>query len=170
MKTSLLKITVPVLAIGLAFSAQGGVSATSPDAGTSAKVNVGVNAGKEITQAQGTDFTHRLTPIDERIFSVDSEIEEITLVLEGAESITFEEYFFYQEKLNSLVNRLNASTNQLNAVTKKFDVDSVEVTELEVAIEASFVANLEAQNLLDSIDVVPELSEIQEPTEEPVTP
>ncbi|MFC6040388.1 hypothetical protein ACFPYN_13245 [Paenisporosarcina macmurdoensis] len=169
MKTSLLKITVPVLAIGLAFSAQGSVSATSPDAGTQAKVNVEVNAGKEISLAKGGDFTHRLTPIDERIFSVNSEIEEIIVVLEDAESITFEEYFFYQEKLNSLDNRLNASTNQLNAVTKKFDGDSVEVTELELEIEASFVATLEAQNLLDSIDVVPELPEIEEPTEEPIT-
>lgn len=170
MNTSLLKITVPVLAIGLAFSAQGGVSATSPDAGTPAKVNVEVNAGKEISLAQGSDFTHRLTPIEERIFSVNSEIEETIVVLENAESITFEEYFFYQEKLNSLVNRLNASSNQLNAVTKNFDKDFVEVTELEEAIEASFVATLEAQNMLDYIDVIPELPEIEEPTDEPVTP
>ena len=168
MKTSLFKITAPALAIGLALSAQGGVYAAGPNAETQAKANTEVNVGQKNFLGVGASLTHRLAPIDNRISSVDFGVAELSAELEATESLTFEEYFFYEEQLTSYLNRLNASTNQLEAVTKKFDEDSAEVTEVEVALDASLTATLEAQNLLNSIDVIEELPDVEEPIEEPI--
>lgn len=171
MKKSLYKMTAPALAIGLAFSAQGGALAASPNA--QANVNAEVKAEVKAEQRGflngGASLSHRLIPIEKRISSVDVEVAELTAELEATGSLSFEEYVYYQEQLNALFGQVGASTNQLQAVTKKFGEDSAEVAEAKAEINAAFSVTLEAQNLLDSIDVIEELPEVEEPADEIVS-
>lgn len=100
---------------------------------------------------------------------MDIDISALTAELEAKESLSFEEYAYYQEALNALFGKVGASTNQLQAVTKKFGEDSPEVAEAKASINAAFSTLVEAQDLLDSIDVIEEVPEVPAELEKPET-
>jgi hypothetical protein len=166
MKKTLFKLTAPALAAGLTLSVSGGALAAGPD------IHANVKAQAKVEQkgtVNGADLSHRLIPIEKRISSVDFEIAALTAELEAAESLSYEEWVYYQEALNALFGQVGASTNQLQAVTKKFGADSAEVAEAKGEINDAFSTLVQAQALLDAIEVTVEVPEVDLP-EEPEVP
>lgn len=173
MKKSLLKFTTPALVVGLALSAGGGVSAADN------KVEVKENKA-EFNQSfkKGSDVSHRLAPVEKKVSAVNKDLVEIGTELEGEETLTFEELVEYQEQIDNAYGKLGAASNQLNAVTKKFDENSLEVIDVEVAITSAMNATQLTQEYLSALEVIEEFPEIEEPEpepepevpEEPITP
>ncbi|WKA56460.1 hypothetical protein [Planococcus shixiaomingii] len=178
MKKSLLKITAPALAIGLAFSVQGGALAHSPNASAQGKANANseVKVNHVPSQIKVVKIDKRLAPVEKRLASVNSELSQIVTILSTKESLTLEEFSYYEDRIKGLNNRLKASTNQLNAVSKKLGSGSSAVVEVKLGISGSKGAITEAQTLLKSIPIVaapPETEvpiETDVPAESPVTP
>jgi len=170
MKKSLFKFTAPVLAAGLALSAHGGVSAADNKAEKAEAKENKVQISKGF--AKGSDVSHRLLPVEKKLFAVNGSLDEIGTALESEVSLTAEEFVYYQEEIDSAFGKLGAATNQLNAVTKKFDENSTEVIDVEVSISAAFDAAQLTQQQLDSLEIVEELPPVEEPEvpEEPTEP
>lgn len=162
MKKTLFKLTAPALAAGLALTASGSAFAAGPDANANVKAQVKV---EQKANVNGADLSHRLIPIEKRISSVDFDIAALTAELEAAESLSYEEWVYYQEALNALFGQVGASTNQLQAVTKKFGEDSAEVAEAKGEINDAFSTLVQAQALLDAIEVTVEVPEVEVPEE-----
>ena len=152
MKKNLLKVTAPAIALGLVLSVQSNVGAASPNSQGNGQVN-------------GTVNLERLIPIEKRISSVDMELDLIVSVLGQKETLSEDQYDYYQEKLISLNNRVKASTNQLSAVLKKADDSTEEIVDTKNDIDEALIEILEAQELLNSIEILPE-EPIEESTEE----
>ncbi|MFD1861522.1 hypothetical protein [Planococcus chinensis] len=160
MKKTLIQLTAPALAAGLAFSGTGGALAAGPDAHANVKAQVKVEQSAKVN---GADLSHRLLPIEKRISSVDFDVAALTAELEAKESLSYEEWVYYQEGLNALFGQVGASTNQLMAVTKKFGEDSAEVAEAKAEINEAFSTLVQVQALLDSIEVTVEEPEVETP-------
>lgn len=167
MNKKFLKIAAPALALGLVLSAQGGALAASPNASVKAKTEVKV---KQVPgQIKGATVEKRLTPVENRVISVNAELSTIVTELNAKTSLSIEEFSSYQDQLTSLSNRLQASTNQLSAVSKKFGTESSAVVEANTTISASLAAISAAHTLLGSIEVSPVViePEPESPTETP---
>lgn len=155
MKKHLLKVTSTAFALGIALSAQADVEAASPNASVKA-------------QGNGAANLERLNPVEKRISSVDVELQLLSTELANTETLSEEQYDYYEGKLNSLNNRVSASTNQLNAITKKVDDSTEEVINAENTIDEALTNIIEVQELLSTIVVLPEEQPVEEPTvEEP---
>ena len=152
MKKTFIKAAAPALAIGLAFSGQAGAEAANPNANAKAEVNSVTQA----VQYNGASLSHRLSPVENRLSSVESEVASIVSELANVDTLTPDQFEYYQGLVDSLFGRVNASTNQLQAVTKKFDDNAPEIVEVEIAINEVYNSAFTTQNLLDSIEVVPE--------------
>ena len=170
MKKSLFKFTAPALAVGLALSAHGGVSAADNKA---EKAEAKENKAK-VSQSfkKGSDISHRLVPVEKKVFTANDILVELGTELEGKETLTVEEFAYYQEQVDSVFGKLGAATNQLEAVTKKFDDNSAEVIEVEVSISSAYDAAQLTQAYLNSLEVIEEVPEVDEPEtpEEPTEP
>ncbi|RLQ84898.1 hypothetical protein [Planomicrobium sp. Y74] len=161
MKKSLFKFTAPALAVGLALSAHGGVSAADHKA---EKAEAKENKA-QVSQSfkKGSDVSHRLVPVEKKVFSANDNLVELETELVGKESLTAEELVYFQGQVDSVVGKLGAATNQLAAVTKKFDENSTEVIKVEVAIGSSIDAAQLTQQYLNSLEIVEEVPELEEP-------
>ena len=176
MKKSLFKFTAPALAVVLALSAHGGVSAADNNAEKAEEKEKKVQVSQSFNK--GADVSHRLAPVEKKVFAVNDNLVELGSELEGKESLTVEESAYYQEQVDSVFGKLGAATNQLDAVTKKFDENSVEVIEVEVSISSAFDVAQLTQEYLNSLEIVEEDPAVEEPEvpeeptepEEPVTP
>src|SRR5690625_364702 len=105
MKKSLAKITVPALALGLAVTVHGGdAEAANPNASINGKINSNANA--QAAQQNGAGLDRRLSPVIDRIQSVELEASFLTSGLAESTVLTPDEYLVYQEELESLLNRL----------------------------------------------------------------
>ncbi|MCI2255420.1 hypothetical protein L2D08_13685 [Domibacillus sp. PGB-M46] len=169
-KQPLLKATAPALALGLAFGAQ--ADAEAANVKTAVQASVGTEAA--VKEKSGGSILHRLNPVEKRVSSIESELAIVASGLESTETLTSEEYDGYLSQLNSLLNRTNAATNQLNAVAKKSGEETPEVIEVENKISDVVTQVLDTQNLLGTIEIVPETPELELPeegtVEEPIAP
>ncbi|MDN7246927.1 hypothetical protein [Planococcus shenhongbingii] len=163
MKKSLLKFTAPALAIGLMATAQGSALAENPLADAKAKTEVKVE--QSTVSKSGADVIHRLNPIEKRISAAASQLTEITSDLEEEKTLSYKEYFDYQEQLNAVFEKLGASTNQLQAVAKKSDEHSAAAMAVKFELNAAFESAVKAQSLLESVDVNEEAPETEEQAE-----
>ncbi|MDB0579436.1 hypothetical protein [Salinicoccus roseus] len=161
-RRSLMKLTAPALAIGLALSGQGDAEAASPNA----NINGIVNSNAQVSQSNGASLDHRLSPVENKLQSVQLEANFIASQLEDAESLTPEQYEYYKGEIDSLLNRANASTNQLNAVSNKFGNDASGIIEVEGDINLTISLILDLEDLLEGIEIVPEEPVEEAPDEE----
>jgi hypothetical protein len=142
MKTSLLKITAPALAISLVFAAPAAF-AGNEDGSHESSISI-----KEHAQIEKT-----VAPIERNVFAVNDETAAITEHLKSKNTITLEEYRYYDQRLSSLVNRLGEARQDITIISSHYGDGSLHVAGVGVAIAASLTVALDTREQLEAVKI-----------------
>lgn len=129
MKTSLLKMSVPVFALGFVLTSQ---------VDTQAYPSLKVPAFEEQQRAYKWEASS-LESHEKKLDALEQDLESLIAELDGEETISFEQYQKYQSTLDGLI-------QELSAVSKEIDSQSP-------TINQNFKELLVAQEKMHGIDV-----------------
>lgn len=130
MKTSLLKITAPVLAGN----------------------EEGVVDSSLLIEEQAS-IEQAVEPIENKVFAVTDETAAITEVWKSKNALTLEEYRYYQQRLTSIFNRLGEARQNITAVSDQYGDGSLHIAGVGVAITASLAVALDTREQLEAVSV-----------------
>lgn len=113
MKTSFLKMSVPVFALGFVLTTQ---------ADTRAFVTAPASEQQKPAYEPGAGVLERLGPYEEQLSELEEDLEALLADLDGEETISFEQYQQYQATLDRLI-------QELNTVSQEIEEESPVITE-----------------------------------------
>ncbi|MDN3450396.1 hypothetical protein QMA09_09345 [Planococcus sp. APC 3906] len=142
MKTSLLKITAPALTISLVFAAPVAFAGNEDGSHESS-----------VTIKEQTQIEKALEPIENNVFGVNDETTAITGHLKSKNTITLEEYLYYDQRLSSLVNRLGEARQDITIISSQYGDGSLHVDGVGVAIAASLAVALDTREQLEAVNI-----------------
>lgn len=142
MKTSLLKITAPALAISLVFAAPAALAGNEE----------GV-ADSSITIEEQDKIEKAVEPIENKVFAVNDETAAITEVLKSKNALTLEEYRYYEQRLASIFNRLGEARQDITSVSHQYGDGSLHIAGVGVAITASLAVALDTREQLEAVSI-----------------
>lgn len=118
MKTSFLKMSVPVLALGFVLT-------THMDTAANMAMTTPASEGQKPSYVPGTGVIERLGPYEKQIADLEEDLEALLADLDYEETISFEQYQQYQSSLDELIQELNILSQEIEAdspiVTKNFE-------------------------------------------------
>ena len=142
MKTSLLKITAPALAISLVFAVPAAFAG-----------NEDGTVASSITIKEQAKIEKAVEPIENKVFAVNDETAAITEVLKSKNALTLEEYHYYEQRLASIFNRLGEARQDITAVSNQYGDGSLHVAGVGVAVGASLSVALDTREQLEVVSI-----------------
>lgn len=132
MKTSFLRMSVPVIALGFVLT---------PLVNTQAYMAMKTSASEEqkISYQPGAGVLERLGPYEKKMDALEEDLQALITELDGEETISFEQYQQYQSTLDGLI-------QELNTMSQKIETESP-------AVKQNFKELLLVQEKMHGIDV-----------------
>ncbi len=108
LKTSLLKMSVPVLTLGFVLTTQ---------VDTQAYMALTAQAPEEQKPSYqpGSGVLERLGPYEKQLAELEEDLQVLIQELDGEETISFEQYQQYQSTLDGLIQELNTVSQEIEA-------------------------------------------------------
>lgn len=106
MKTSLLKLSVPVLALGFVLT-------TQVDTQAYMAMTAPASAEQQPSYEPGAGVLERLGPYEKQLAELEEDLQALITELDGEETISFEQYQQYQSTLDSLIQELNTVSQEI---------------------------------------------------------
>lgn len=132
MKTSFLKMSVPVFALGFVLT-------TQVDTQAYMAINAPASEKQRLAYEPGAGVLERLGPYEQQLAELEADLQALIEELDGEEAISFEQYQDYQSTLDGLIHELNTV--------------SQEIEEASPALNANFRELLQLQEQIHGIDV-----------------
>ena len=132
MKTSFLRMSVPVIALGFVLT---------PLVDTQAYMAMKTSASEEqkMSHQPGAGVLERLGPYEKKMDALEEDLQALITELDGEETISFEQYQQYQSTLDGLI-------QELNTMSQKIETESP-------AVKQNFKELLLVQEKMHGIDV-----------------
>ena len=117
MKTSLFKMSVPVLALGFVLT-------TQVDTQAYMALTTPASEEQQPSYEPGAGVLERLGPYEKQLAELEEDLQALIAELDGEETISFDQYQQYQSILDSLIQELNTVSQEIEAespiITKNF--------------------------------------------------
>lgn len=108
MKTSFLKMSVPVLALGFVLT-------TQVDTQAYMALSPPVSEEQQQSYEPGAGVLERLGPYEEQLAELEEDLQALIKELDSEETISFEQYQQYQSTLDGLIQELNTVSQEIEA-------------------------------------------------------
>ena len=132
MKTSFLKMSVPVFVLGFVLT-------TQVDTQAYMATNAPASEKQKLAYEPGAGVLERLDPYEKQLAELEEDLQALIAELDGEEAISFEQYQEYQSTLDGLIAELNTV--------------SQEIEEASPAVNNNFKELLVVQEKIHGIDV-----------------
>ena len=118
MKTSFLKMSVPILALGFVLTPQ-------IETETYLAMTIPAFEGQKPSYVPGAGVVERLGPYEKQLADLEEDLETLLADMDGEETISFEQYEQYQSSLDELIRELNTMSQEIEAdspaITNNFE-------------------------------------------------
>lgn len=108
MKTSFLKMSVPVLALGFVLT-------TQVDTQAYMALSLPVSEEQQQSYEPGAGVLERLGPYEKQLAELEEDLQALIKELDSEETISFEQYQQYQSTLDGLIQELNTVSQEIEA-------------------------------------------------------